>query len=285
MQIGFVGLGIMGKPMAHHLLDAGFPLIVYNRTASKCQPLADAGAAVAASPAEVARNSDVVIVIVNDTPDVEAVFFGPHGLAEGVSCGKVVIDMSTISPQATERFAKQFAEVGVEMMDAPVSGGERGAIAGTLTIMVGGKKEVFDRCLPLFEAMGKNIVLAGPHGSGHRVKLVNQILCGIHIVAMNEALTFARKAGLDVNTALNIVASGAAGSWMLSNLGPKVVAGDYSPGFKIKLQQKDLRLAREALQKLGLESPALEHAYQQFTKAVDQDLGELGTQGLITLYE
>jgi 3-hydroxyisobutyrate dehydrogenase len=184
--------------------------------------------------------------------------------------------MSTISPDATEGFAKQLAEIGVEMLDAPVSGGEKGAIAGTLTIMVGGRKETFERCLPLFEAMGENVALVGPNGSGHRVKMVNQILCGIHIVAMNEALMFARKAGLDVNTTLRVVASGAAGSWMLTNVGPKALAGDYAPGFKIKLQQKDLRLAMESLQKLGLQSPALEHAYQQFTTALEQDLGELG---------
>jgi len=284
MKVGFVGLGIMGKPMALHLLEAGFPLTVYNRTASKCRPLAEAGAVVANSPAEVARRSEATIIIVNDTPDVESVLFGPDGAAEGLGAGKVVIDMSTVSPDATQRWAEQLRQMGVEMLDAPVSGGERGAQQGTLTIMVGGNRQTFERCLPLLEAMGKNIVWVGPNGSGQRVKLVNQLLCGIHVVAMDEALTFAREAGLDLSRTLQVVSSGAAGSWILSNLGPKVVAGEYHPGFKIKLQQKDLRLARESVEKLGLELPGLEHAYQQLTKAVKQGLGELGTEGLIKLY-
>ena len=284
MRVGFIGLGIMGRPMAHRLLDAGFPLVVYNRTASRCRSLADAGAAVAASPAQVAQGSDVILIIVNDTPDVQSVLFGPHGVAEGIGSGKIVADMSTIAPEATVASAQRLAHMGVEMLDAPVSGGESGALAGTLTIMVGGAQGAFDRCLPLFRAMGRNIVRVGPSGSGHLVKLVNQVLCGIHIVAMNEALALARKAGVDPHTALGVVASGAAGSWMLTHVGPKALAGDFAPGFKIKLQQKDLRLAREYLHKLGLAFPALEHAYQQFTRALDEGWGDLGTEALIKLY-
>lgn len=284
MRVGFIGLGIMGRPMAHRLLDAGFPLVVYNRTASRCRSLAEAGAAVAASPAQAARTSDVVLIIVNDTPDVQSILFGPHGVAQGIGSGKIVVDMSTIAPAATVASAQRLAHMGVEMLDAPVSGGESGALAGTLTIMVGGAQSAFDRCLPLFQAMGRNIARVGPSGSGHLVKLVNQVLCGIHIVAMNEALAFARKAGVDPHAALEVVASGAAGSWMLTHVGPKALADNFAPGFKIKLQQKDLRLARECLHKLGLASPALEHAYRQFTRALEEGWGELGTEALIKLY-
>lgn len=285
MHIGFIGLGIMGKPMAMNLLKAGFTLTVYNRTASKCQPLVDAGANAVSSPREAAESSDVVITIVSDTPDVEAVLFGEDGIWDGLKEGEVVIDMSSISPAATQRYAARLRDKQVEMLDAPVTGGEKGAIERTLSIMVGGNKEVFDRCVPIFEAMGKTIVYAGPGGSGQKTKLVNQILCAQHIVAMSDGMRFARQAGLDMETTLKVVSGGAAASWMLSNLAPRILQNDFAPGFTIKLQQKDLRLVREALQEMGGTYPAAELAYALFTEAVAKGLGEQGTQGFINLFE
>lgn len=283
MKVGFIGLGIMGRPMALNLIKASFKLTVFNRTRAKTEPLAAAGAAVADSPAEVARASDVVITIVSDTPDVESVLFGSDGLFHGAGSGKVLIDMSTISPEATIDFAGRLAEKECEMLDAPVSGGEKGAIEGTLSIMVGGKREVFERCLPLFNAMGKTIAYTGQSGNGQKTKLVNQIICATNIVSMVEGLRFARLAGLDMETTLKLVSSGAAASWMLSNLAPRILAGDFAPGFMIKLQQKDLRLVRETIQKTGATLPGTELAYELFSEAVAEGLGEQGTQGLINL--
>jgi 3-hydroxyisobutyrate dehydrogenase len=229
--------------------------------------------------------SDVIITIVSDTPDVEAVLFGSDGVGYGVRDGSVVIDMSTISPDATIAFARRLAEKGCDMLDAPVSGGEKGAIEGTLAIMVGGKQEVFDRCLPILQAVGKTIVYAGQSGNGQKTKLVNQIICGLNIVAMVEGLRLARTAGLDLETTLRVVSSGAAGSWMLSNLAPKILRGDFAPGFSIRLQQKDLRLVREAVELMGMTSPGVELAYSLFSEALAKGLGNQGTQGLINLFD
>lgn len=285
MRLGFIGLGIMGKPMALNLIKAGFELMVYNRTASKCSPLTQVGAKQFHSPREAAMNSEVIITIVSDTPDVEAVLFGPDGVSEGVRDGHVVIDMSTISPEATIEFARRLAEKNCDMLDAPVSGGEKGAIEGTLAIMVGGKQEVFERCLPIFRALGKTIVFTGANGNGQKTKLVNQTVCALNIVAMVEGLRLARSTGLDVETTLQVISSGAAGSWMLSNLAPRILREDFAPGFSIKLQQKDLRLVREAVQALGSPFPGVELAYSLFTQAVAAGLESQGTQGLINLYE
>jgi len=284
MHIGFIGLGIMGKPMALNLIKAGFKLTVYNRTADKCRPLVEAGANAAHSPGEVAEATDTVITIVSDTPDVESVLFGRDGIQQGLRKGQVVIDMSTISPTATVSFAHRLQELDVELLDAPVTGGEKGAIEGSLAIMVGGRRETFDRCLPVFEALGKTIVYAGGNGAGQKTKLVNQILCAQHIVAMVDGLRFARLSGLDLDATLRIVSSGAAGSWMLSNLAPRILKDDFAPGFTIKLQQKDLRLVREAIGETGAPFPAAELTYGLFTEAVEAGLGEQGTQGMINLF-
>ena len=283
MHIGFIGLGIMGKPMAMNLLKAGFTLTVYNRTAAKCGPLVDAGAAAVSSPCDAAKCSDVVVTVVSDTPDVEAVLFGGEGIWHGLREGQIVIDMSSISPAATQRFAARLREKNAELLDAPVTGGEKGAIEGTLAIMVGGDRDTFSRSLPIFQAMGKTIVYAGQSGSGQKTKLVNQMLCAQHIVAMAEGLRFARSSGLEMETTLKVVSGGAAGSWMLSNLAPRILQNDFAPGFTIKLQQKDLRLVREALQDVKAIYPATELAYELFTEAVASGLGDLGTQGLIKL--
>ena len=281
MRIGFIGLGIMGRPMALNLVKAGFSLVVYNRTVAKCGPLVGAGASQARSPRDAAERSDVIVTIVSDTPDVRSVLFDDEGVWPGLRPGHTVIDMSTISPSATKEFASKIAEKGAQMLDAPVTGGEKGAVEGTLAIMVGGERRVFDECLPMLKPLGRTIVYAGQNGSGQKTKLVNQILCAQHIVAMADGLRFARRAGLDLETTLKVVSSGAAGSWMLSNLAPRILQDDFAPGFMIKLQQKDLRLVREAMGELGGAFPATELAYDLFTKAVERGLGEQGTQGLI----
>lgn len=285
MRIGFIGLGIMGRPMALNLLKAGFSITAYNRTREKMNPVVRAGAQAADSAADAATRSEVIITMVSDTPDVDDVLFGRHGVWDGVTDGQAIIDMSSISPAATERFAARLKERNAEMLDAPVTGGEKGAIEGSLTIMIGGQKETYERCLPIFQALGRTIVYAGSHGNGQRMKLVNQMLCAQHIVAMSEALRFAQKQGLDVGVTLKAVSGGAAGSWMLSNLAPKILENDFAPGFSIRLQQKDLRLVNEALEKIEGRYPAAELAYQLFTEAIEKSLGELGTQGFIKLYQ
>jgi len=280
MKIGFIGLGIMGEPMALNLLKAGFPLTVYNRTASRMTRLVEAGAAAAGSPREVAEASDIVITIVTDSPDVEEVVLGREGILSGLRPGSTVIDMSTISPATTRCLAGEIEKAGSEMLDAPVSG-DVGAIAGTLAIMVGGKEEVFTRCLPLFQAMGKSATLVGGHGMGQTVKLCNQILGAVTNLAVCEAVEFARKAGVDPLVMIEAVKGGAAGSWQLANLGPKMAAGNFAPGFMIDLQQKDLRLALEAARELQLPAPALALVNQLFTGCQAHGEGREGTQALV----
>ena len=282
--LGFVGMGIMGAPMAANLLKAGYKVSVYNRTRSRCEPLAAAGATVCDTPAEVARRSTVVMTMVSDTPDVEAVLFGSDGVASGVSAGSVVVDMSTISAEATVGFAHRLAELDATMLDAPVSGGESGAIAGTLSIMVGGDRDSFERCRPVFEAMGKNIVYTGEIGNGQKTKMVNQVVGSINLLGIVEGMRLAKQSGLDLQATIKAVGAGAAGSWMVSNQGPKIAAGDFNPGFFIKLQQKDLRLATELFRQLEMDAPGTELTYRLFTKALEKGLGELGNQGLYRLW-
>ena len=285
MKVGFVGLGIMGAPMAANLIGAGFALNVYNRTPGKCEALEKLGAIAYPTPAGLASASEVVVTIVSDTPDVEAVLFGENGLAEGLAPGSVVIDMSTISPTRTVEFAARLADRQVNMLDAPVSGGDKGAIAGTLSIMVGGKQEAFNRCLPLFEAMGRNIVYAGSSGSGQKTKLVNQVVGSLNLLAMIEGLRMAEQAGLDPQRTLDAVGAGAAGSWMWTHLGPRVARRDFAPGFMIRLHQKDLRLAAEFMRDLGIDMPGTALSHELFTEALRKGLGEQGNQGLYKLWE
>ncbi len=284
MHIGFIGIGIMGRPMAEHLLKAGYRLTVFNRTASKTKSLVAQGAEAANSPADLAASCDVIITMVPDTADVEEVLFGNAGVKEGLSAGKIVIDMSTISPEATEKFAERLRESNCEMLDAPVSGGEPGAIAATLTIMAGGKQEIFEKCRPIFATLGKNIVYTGRNGNGQRTKLVNQVICALNILAMTEGLRLAKLSGLDLQTTLQAVSGGAAGSWMLTNLAPRILKNDFAPGFTLRLQSKDLRLAMELMQSLGKEFPGTALTHQLFQQAVEKGLGEQGTQGLINLF-
>jgi 3-hydroxyisobutyrate dehydrogenase len=285
MRIGFIGLGIMGRPMARNLMRAGFSLTVWNRSRPGIDELVGEGAAAGESPQDVAANSDVIITIVTDSPDVEQVVLGERGVIHGARSGAVVIDMSTISPEVTRQISARLKERGVHMLDAPVSGGDKGAIAGTLSIMVGGEEAVFERCRPIFEAMGKNIVYMGESGAGQTAKLCNQIACAVNIQAMCETLMFAVRSGIDPHRMLQAVTAGAAGSWMLSNLAPRVLNGDLAPGFMVRLQQKDLRLVLEAAEQMKLPLPATVLVQQLFRSVEAAGGGDLGTQAIITAIE
>ena len=288
-SVGFIGLGIMGAPMVRNLLNAGFQVTVWNRTRARSEAAAEHGAAIGESPADVAARSDVTITCVTATDDVAAVLIGAEGtpppVIEGVRAGSVVIDMSTISPAATREFAARLAQRGVQLLDAPISGGEQGAINGTLSIMLGGDANALERVRPILEAMGSRITHCGPSGSGQTVKLCNQIAVSINNFAMAEALVFCQASGVDPSTMLEAISAGAAGSWQISNLGPKVVARDFAPGFKVGLQQKDLRLALEAADqlRLPLTGTSLVH---QLLAAVERASGpDVGTQALVNALE
>lgn len=283
MQLGFVGMGIMGSPMAQNLLKAGHPVMVWNRTAAKCAAAQAAGATVAATLPELARACDLIFICVADTPDVEAVLFDEGALAEGLAPGKIVVDHSTISPEATEGFAARVRALGAAYLDAPVSGGQLGALNATLTIMAGGEQTVFDQVHPYFQAMGRNIVYCGAQGNGQRVKAVNQVICALNILACSEGMLFAKQMGLDLETVHQVVSSGAAASWMLSNLGPKMIAEDFAPGFMIRLQAKDLNIAAATMQALPADYEGTELSTRLFNDATAAGLGEQGTQGLVNL--
>ncbi len=284
-RVGFIGLGIMGRPMAMNLLRAGYPLTVYNRSKPPVELLVAQGAHAASSPRELAQRSQVVITMVTDSPDVEEVILGPNGVIEGIRPGGVVIDMSTISPTVTRTIATALKERGAAMLDAPVSGGDTGAKAGTLAIMVGGEREVFERCLPIFQAMGKSIVHVGPNGMGQMTKLCNQVLVAVNNLATCEALLLASKAGLDPQIMIEAVKHGAADSWQLANLGPKIIARDFAPGFMVRLQQKDLRLALEVARELHLPLPALSLVHQLFAGCEAAGEEREGTQALVKSLE
>jgi 2-hydroxy-3-oxopropionate reductase len=254
MNVGFIGLGIMGLPMAGHLAKGGHRLHVYARKPIP-QPLLDAGAVSCASGKEVAQRADVVITMVPDTPDVAAVLFDPNGVAEGLSAGKIVVDMSSISPVETKRFARRINEQGCLYLDAPVSGGEVGAKAATLTIMVGGPPEAFDRVKPLFELMGKNITLVGGNGDGQTCKVANQIIVALNIEAVGEALLFASKMGADVSRVRQALLGGFAASRVLEVHGERMIKRTFDPGFRIALHQKDLHLALSSARAVGLSLP------------------------------
>jgi len=285
MNIGFIGLGIMGQPMVKRLLGAGYSLAVYDKVEGRGQALVAEGARAAASPQEAACDSDVVITMVPDTADVEEALFGRQGAAQGLRPGKILIDMSTISPVATVELARRLGEQSCEMLDAPVSGGQPGAVAGTLSIMVGGEKRTFEKCLPIFKALGTTVEYTGTHGNGQKTKLVNQVVGALTLVAVAEGLRLAGAAKLDPETTLRVVSGGVASSWMLTRLGPKMLQGDFSPGFRIRLQHKDLRLAKEWTAELGMPAPGTELAYSLFTRALERGLGEQGNQGLYNLWE
>ena len=283
--IGFIGLGIMGRGMAHNLLKSGFSVTVWNRTASVMEPLVEAGASAGSNPADVAAKSNIIITCVSDTPDVEAVILGDDGVIHGAKAGSLVIDMSTISPQVTQAIAAQLAGKSVQMLDAPISGGSEGAANGTLSIMVGGDASQVERAMPAFQAMGKAITHVGPNGAGQTVKLVNQILVVVNMLAVGEALLFAQAGGLDLQKTLEAVSAGAAGSWMLSNRGPQVINRDWRPGFMVDLQQKDLRLALKAADELGVPLLGTSTVFNLYRTLQAQGLGAEGNHALVKALE
>jgi 3-hydroxyisobutyrate dehydrogenase len=285
MRIGFIGLGIMGRPMAKHLLAAGHSLTVWNRSRPGIEELVGAGAAEGLSPADVAGRSEVVFTMVGDSPDVDAIAFGPEGIFDGASPGLVHIDTTTMSPSVTRSIAERYAAKGTELLDAPVSGGEGGAINATLSIMAGGKPEVFERCRPLLEVLGKTITYCGPSGAGQTVKLCNQVAVSVTNMAVCEALVLAAKAGVSPGTMLDAISGGAASSWQLLNLGPKMVEGDFRPGFKVWHQQKDLRLALEVARDNALPLPATSLVAQLFASVEADGQREAGTQALVKALE
>lgn len=275
----------MGGPMAGHLLKAGHALTVHTRTRSRAEELLERGAKWADTPAEALAHADFVFICVPDTPDVEEVVLGAGGVIESVRAGQTVIDHSTISPTTTRRITAKLRERGVSFLDAPVSGGDSGAQNATLSIMVGGDSSAFGRTLPLLQCMGKTITHCGESGTGQLTKLVNQILVSVTNLAVCEALTFARENRLDLQKTLAAVGGGAAGSWQLTNLGPKMIAGDFAPGFMVKLQQKDLRLALGAIADQNLNLPGTELVASLFSRALDEGRGNEGTQALFAVVE
>ncbi|MBI5933565.1 MAG: NAD(P)-dependent oxidoreductase [Chloroflexi bacterium] len=284
-QIGFIGLGIMGRGMTNNLLKAGHKVTVWNRTAARMDEFAAAGAQTASSPAELAAHCDVILVCVSDTPDVEAVLFGENGISAGVKPGALVVDHSTISPQKTVEMAKRLNAQGVAYLDAPVSGGSEGAAKGILSIMVGGEAADFERAMPILQAYGKTITHVGAQGAGQMAKLVNQILVVVNQLAASEALLFAQAGGLDLAKTIDAVKGGAAGSWMLANRGPQMIVRDFRPGFTIDLQQKDLRLVLEAADAMGIPLIATGMVFQMYRTLQSQGLGGDGNHGLVKALE
>ena len=284
LRVGFIGLGIMGSAMAMNIHKKGFPLIVYNRTRNKAEPFAKLGVPVANSPREVAEKSDVVIDMVTDAPDVEEVLFGRDGVVYGAHPGLIVIDMSTNSPEYARYFAKRLAEYGIEFLDAPVTGGDVGARQGTLTIMVGGKREVFEKVRPVLETMGKTIIYAGDVGNGQMLKLLNQIVVGIDMLAVAEAMALAKKAGIDMDKLFTVLSTGAANSFTVQYYMPKMMKSDYEPGFRAAHLKKDLRYALETANKLGVPLPGTALTLELYNALVAKGLGDKGTQALLKLY-
>lgn len=285
-RLGFIGLGIIGKPMCKKLLDAGYPMTVWNRSRPGIDELLGYGAVAGASAREVAEKSDVVITIVRATADVQEVVLGPNGVLEGARPGMVLIDMTTISPKATREIAAKLNERGVRMLDAPVSGGDKGAREGTLSIMVGGPEDVFKDCLPVLKAMGKNIIHMGEeNGLGQSTKLCNQVICALNILATCEGIALAAKTGLDMEKVYSVIRAGAAGSWWFENLVPKMLGRDLKSGGTVATMQKDLRLVMEAADDLAVSLPGTSLVQQLFNANEAEGLGEYGPQSLIRTYE
>ncbi|HEY8807092.1 MAG TPA: NAD(P)-dependent oxidoreductase [Candidatus Limnocylindria bacterium] len=284
-RIGFVGLGIMGQPMARNAMKAGFPVTVTNRTLGRADPLKADGATVVKTPREVAASSEIVVTMVTSSPEVEAVTFGPDGIADGAHDGLLVIDMSSISPVATRAFAERAQEKGFRTLDAPVSGGELGAIEARLSIMVGGDAEDVERARPLFEALGKTIVHIGDHGAGQACKLANQIAVAINNLGVSEALVFAAAMGIDLERTRQVIAGGAGSSWAMQNYAPKMLAGDFKPGFMVDHQQKDLRNVLDAAYSAHLSLPGTSLAHALYTALQHDGGGREGNLAIIKVIE
>ena len=284
-KIGFVGTGVMGSSMVLNLIKHGYELSVYNRTKSKAEACIAAGAKWCDTVAECAKDKDVVITIVGFPKDVEEVYFGENGILNAVKKGAYVIDMTTTSPMLSEKIYKAAAEKGIYALDAPVSGGDTGARNGTLAIMVGGDKAAFDECMPVFEAMGTNIRYEGKAGNGQHVKMANQIAIAGAVSGVAEAVRYAMAMGVDVDTMLDTISNGAAGSWQMSNNGPKMAKEDYAPGFYIKHFIKDMKIAIECAETKGVTLDVLKKVCDEYVQLENDGKGELGTQAIIEYYK
>jgi len=285
MRIGYIGLGLMGKSIARNILKAGFPLIVHNRSQQAVAELIGEGAKAASSPAEVAQNVDVVFTNLPDTPDVELVTLGQQGIREGAHTGLIWVDNSTIKPAAARHIAAELEQLGVQSLDAPVSGGDIGARQGTLAIMVGGPSEALERVMPVFLAMGKTITHVGDSGAGQIAKAANQIMVAAQMVAMGELLIFARKAGADPQKVVEAIKGGAAQCWTLDVKPPRLFSGNRSPGFKAYMQAKDLNIVLETAREYGIPLPSVAVDAQLYNSMLQLDMGELDNSAVLGIIE
>ncbi|MBC1938603.1 NAD(P)-dependent oxidoreductase [Listeria welshimeri] len=283
-KIGFVGTGVMGSSMASHLLEAGYDVFIYTRTKSKAEELLTKGAKWIDTPQALAKKVDVLISMVGYPKDVEELYLGQNGFLKNLSAGAVAIDMTTSSPVLAKKIAEAFREKGIGALDAPVSGGDIGAKNGTLAIMVGGAEDVFLKVKPIFEILGSSVILQGDAGAGQHTKMVNQIAIASNMIGVTEAIIYAEAAGLNPARVLESISGGAAGSWSLSNLIPRVLQDDFSPGFFIKHFIKDMGIALSEAKQMGLELPGLSLAEKMYQTLADQGLSEEGTQALIKYY-
>ena len=284
-RVAFIGLGIMGKPMARNLLDAGFPLVVHNRSQGCVDELVKVGAERAATAREAAERAEIIITMLPNSPDVELVVLGSDGLLEGVRAGQLLIDMSTINPLVSRKIGEELESRSVGMLDAPVSGGEQGAIDGVLSIMAGGEAAYFERARPLFQVLGKTITHMGSLGSGGVTKLANQMIVAINLSAIGEALVFGARSGVDPQKMIQALSGGLAGSRCLDQKADKILAGDFSPGFKVDLHAKDLGLIHEAAASIGVPIPTTALVQQFFEALRTRDRGGYDHSGVITFFE
>lgn len=284
MIIGFVGIGVMGRSMAGHLQKAGHTLHVYTRTKEKALPLIDSGAKWHESAKSLAPLCDIIITMVGYPSDVEEVYLSADGLVANAKAGTILTDMTTSRPDLAQKIYAAAKARGIQSLDAPVSGGDKGAREATLSIMVGGDKDAFEKALPILQCMGKNIILQGGAGCGQHTKLTNQVALAGNMLGLCEALAYAKAAGLDQKRVLESIAAGAAGSWSMSNLAPRILSGDFAPGFYAKHFLKDLKIAAEAAEAMGVDAPGIRLAKERYEKLVAMGFGDDGTQALYRLY-
>lgn len=284
-RIAFIGTGVMGASIVKHLLHNGHEVTVYTRTKEKAEALVALGATWASSPAKAFKNKDLAFTMVGYPSDVEEVYFGDNGLFQSAETGNILIDMTTSEPTLAKKIFTHAQMLGVEALDAPVSGGDIGAQNGTLSIMVGGSKATFDKVLAVMKHFGENIVYQGEAGAGQHAKMCNQIVIASGMIGVCESLAYGLKAGLDLPTVLQSIASGAAGSWSLSNLAPRMINDDYAPGFYIKHFVKDMKIALDESKKMGISLPGLALAYEMYEKLIEEGYGEYGTQALLKAYQ
>ncbi len=285
MKIGFIGTGVMGNSLVKHLLDDKHEVSIYTRTAKKAENLLEAGAVLLDSPQQVAENSELIFTMVGYPADVEHVYFGDNGLLEHAKKGTVLVDMTTSQPKLAQRIFASAAEKGLHALDAPVSGGDIGAKNGVLSIMIGGEKDIYKQISPILNLFGENIVFQGPAGAGQHTKMCNQINIASTMIGVCESLIYAEKAGLNPERVLRSISSGAAGSWSLSNLAPKMITEDFRPGFYIKHFIKDMKIAAEEAENWGLDLPGLKQSLAMYEEVASKGHEDNGTQSLITYYK